>query len=78
MIPFEELAAALERYAAARRGEAVPAHDPPTSQMTAPAYAPMGGDDESTPVGAVPDPLPTADPSNELDMNDVLTDDEAN
>ncbi len=101
MIPYEELAAALERYAARQRGEApaeapaaaAPAsaganiYSPPPDYYDSPAtgehalepqtqqHAALGGDEESTQVGQMP---AANDPSQELDLGDVLSDEEVN
>jgi hypothetical protein len=70
MIPYEELCAALERHREQAGGTET--QDPPTSQTMMP---PTGGDDEHTAVGNM-QPI-YEDRSNELDIGDVLSDEEA-
>jgi hypothetical protein len=71
MIPYEELCAALDRYRANQGAAAAvsPSYDGPTGQTALPP-----GEEEHTSVGvdAVYD-----DHSNELDIGDVVSDEEA-
>jgi hypothetical protein len=86
MIPYEELCAALERYAQHHRASEPaqvhtdetalppPPADQPTGEHLMP-HAPLGaGDDEHTNVGVSPI---YDDRSNELDIGDVLSDEDA-
>jgi hypothetical protein len=93
MIPYEELARALDAYRARKRGgagaaaasvaydqtayEAPPAYDPPTAESQLPEYGSIstsGGGDDATHVGGM---RPSYDdPSNEIDIGDVLSDEE--
>jgi hypothetical protein len=83
MIPYEDLVAALEAYVARTRGTALPsdgdtlhAHVPdselPAEEPSA-ILTSRGGEDDATSAGMQP---VYEDRSNELDINDVLTDDE--
>ena len=83
MIPYEELCAALDRYTAQHQGDAhvhtgetaFPPPDPATSEhLMPPAGLAAGADDEHTNVGLQPI---YDDRSNELDIGDVLSDEEA-
>jgi hypothetical protein len=80
MIPFEELAAALDDYAARISGEAAPAPsvharstaEPPTAETALPPTHASGPPDDDEPeVSHVAE-----DHSNELDIGDVLADEE--
>ena len=90
MIPYEDLCAALERSALNRRGAAPPerlqarpaSYDPPTSQTELPptlAEAPYG-EEEQTHVGGrvTRSDDPSGEPSGEIDLGDVLSDEENN
>jgi hypothetical protein len=82
MIPYEELVAALEAYVARTRGTALPSDGDtlhahvPESELPAeeprPVLSSRGGDEDATNAGMQP---VYEDRSNELDINDVLTDD---
>jgi hypothetical protein len=82
MLSYEELCAALERYSARHPVEAPPSHtdehalppviDPPTGETALPS--PLGMDDDHTNVGLQPI---HDDHSNELDIGDVLSDEDA-
>ncbi len=88
MIPYEELCAALERYAehhrARRAARSTPTRprcrraarvDHPTAEHLMPTHAPLGvTEDEHTNVGVSPI---YDDRSNELDIGDVLSDEDA-
>jgi hypothetical protein len=69
MIPFEELSAALDAYAANPAAPHIPAPTPvaaaPVAAAPEPAYQPP-------PVAA---PMYDGDKSNEIDIGDVLDDD---
>jgi hypothetical protein len=69
MIPYEELCAALERFAAARRGEPTATTSSPPSQggEAAGGGGSSGVASESTMVSR------SAEPSTEIDLGDVLS-----
>lgn len=89
MIPYQELCAALERYSASHGGEApvhtdqTPLPPPPAAMPTPLLEGPTGEhhlpraaaepEDDQTNVGLQPF---YDDKSNELDINDVLSDEE--
>jgi hypothetical protein len=73
MIPYEELCAALERHRGDHGAAAPETHEPPTGQTAMPPLG--GGDEEHTAVGNM-QPI-YEDRSNELDIGDVLSDEEA-
>jgi hypothetical protein len=79
MIPYEELCAALERYRASNMGDEPQVEittgpvDPPTNEHAMPAVV-GHHDDERTNAGVQPI---YDDRSNELDIGDVLSDEEA-
>ncbi len=89
MIPYEELCVALERYAERHHGEApvhtdetaLPpaAHEPSTNEHALPPVSLGASEDEAeddhTHVGGVQHLA--EDHSNELDIGDVLSDEEA-
>ena len=99
MIPYDQLCAALEAYAARTRGQeppsrspsssyqpqANPAYDPPTTEVQMPddpqaSLRSRMTDEEGTHMDGMPEsPQPVYDDkSNELDIGDVLSDEEAN
>jgi hypothetical protein len=92
MIPYEELCAALERYATrfagAQAGARVapssppPAREAPPVERAAPAAAAAHptlaapAEEETTHVSSTPGVIVVEDPSHEIDVGDILGDEE--